>query len=103
MSHLHIQVFRPINPVEIDRWLQENPRIEVKGFSVGAGSDTASEPGALSVCAILYSVPTAPAGVGTAAATEADSLIESVVEEAPPPRSIPVSDQNRRSVTPESG
>ena len=78
---MQIQVFRPINAQEITRWLQENPRIEVKGFSVAAGADALEEGYPLSVCAILYEAPEPPAGVAQAALAEADQLIEEVAEE----------------------
>jgi hypothetical protein len=74
---LRIQLFQPINERAITAWLAENPRIDVRGFSVAAG---ASEPGGalpLSVCAILYEA-LADEGAAPAALAAAEQLIAEV-------------------------
>ena len=67
---LRIQIFQPINERTITAWLAENPRIEVKGFSVSAGATEPSEHLPLSICAILYESSTddetAPAALAAA-------------------------------------
>ena len=84
-----IQIFSPISMPEINAWLAENPRIEIKGFSVAAGADSPAVGQALSICAILYEPPAAPAGVSAAAASGVEELIEEVaIRVAPPAPSV---------------
>lgn len=81
---LRIQIFQPINERTITAWLAENPRIDVKGFSVSAG---AAEPGApfpLSICAILYESST-DEGAAPAALAAAEQLIAEVAAADPGP------------------
>jgi hypothetical protein len=81
---MRIQNITPIRIQEVNNWLRENPRIEVKGFSVAAGSD---EPGSvmpLSICAILYEPSALPDEGDRPALAEAERLIRAVVSEQAP-------------------
>lgn len=82
---LRIQIFQPINERTITAWLAENPRIEVKGFSVSAGASEPGEPFPLSLCAILYEAP-AHGGAPPAALAAAEQLIAEVAAADPGPR-----------------
>ena len=96
MTHIQIQIFRPINAQEINGWLRENPQIQIKGLSVAAGADTPDEGIPLSICAILFESSASPADVGRAALAEADQLIDQVSGEDAarhtPPQAISVQD-----------
>lgn len=81
---MRIQLFQPINERAITAWLAENPRIEVKGFSVSAGASEPGEPYPLSVCAILYELPS-DEGTAPAALAAAEQLIAEVVAADPGP------------------
>ena len=81
---LRIQIFQPINERTITAWLAENPRIDVKGFSVSAGAAEPTEHVPLSICAILYESSvdedTAPAALAAA-----EQLIAEVAASDPGP------------------
>lgn len=81
---LRIQIFQPINERAITAWLAENPRIDVRGFSVSAGGSEPGESFPLSICAILYDSPP-DEGAAPAALAAAEQLIAEVAAADPGP------------------
>jgi hypothetical protein len=96
---MQIQIFTPISVAQINAWLAENPRIDVKGFSLAAAADVPDAPHPLSICAILYEPPATLPGVSAAVAAEVEELIEEVAIRAPvPPLAPPLAPPTRIDV-----
>lgn len=96
---IRIQIFQPINERAITAWLAENPRIEIRGFSVAAGASEPGEGHPLSVCAILYE-PLSDEATAPGALAAAEQLIAEVTAVTMTDPS-PSATEGRRSAAPD--